>query len=258
MTFWKALRETYRGSIAFMVACPLLTLVPVLFEILQHVVEVKIGLYASVAAAKALEHDPWRMGFGLLKVAALTLPGYWIVRFLAWRDPARAARLETPAVQLFAVVLAMQLVSAVLQLFVFSRNGWVLLAAFVVLQIVSVALHPWFVAAALGNRAIGPRRSVAIMPRQIPWSFVFMIVAMLPLMIPHYVFGALAIIGPKPLLWPILLVDSVLVGWLSAVIVASGFVVATRAAAKQCVDLGGVGSSAADAVRSGAVGAAFP
>ncbi|MFT6571534.1 MAG: hypothetical protein ACJAWY_003258, partial [Sphingomonas echinoides] len=36
MTFWKAFTETYRGSIAFMIACPLLTMVPVVFEILQH------------------------------------------------------------------------------------------------------------------------------------------------------------------------------------------------------------------------------
>ncbi|WP_426258211.1 hypothetical protein [Sphingomonas sp. DC1600-2] len=238
MTFWTAFKETYRGSIAFMIACPLLTMVPVVFEILQHVVEVKIGLYASVAAAKALEHDPWRMGFGLLKVAALTVPTYWIVRFLAWRDPARAARPEMPAVRLFAVVLVVQLVSAALQLFVLPRDGWALLVEFIVLQVLAVLLHPWFVAAALGNPAIGPQRSVAIMARQTLWSFVFMLVAILPLMIPHYVLGALAILGPKPLLWPVLVLDSLLVGWLSAVIVASGFTVAMRAAAKQGVDLG--------------------
>lgn len=256
MTFWKALTETYRGSIAFMIACPLLTMVPVLFEILQHVVEVKIGLYASVAAANALEHDPWRMGFGMLKVAALMLPGYWVVRFLAWHDPARAARIEQPAVRLFAIVLALQLVSDALQLFVFSTNGWAMLVSFVVLTIVSVALHPWFVAAALGNRAIGPRRSVAIMARQIPWSFGFLLVAMLPLMIPHQALGVLAIVGPKPLLWPILLVDSLLVGWLSTVIVASGFVMAMRAAAIQGVDLGEGGAMAVDASPAAAVGAA--
>ncbi|WP_339536278.1 hypothetical protein, partial [Pseudomonas hunanensis] len=102
----------------------------------------------------------------------------------------------------------------------------------------AVLLHPWFVAAALGNPAIGPQRSVAIMARQTLWSFVFMLVAILPLMIPHYVLGALAILGPKPLLWPVLVLDSLLVGWLSAVIVASGFTVAMRAAAKQGVDLG--------------------
>lgn len=53
MTFWKALTTTYRGSIAFLIACPLLALVPVVFELVQHVVEVRIGLYDSVAAARA-------------------------------------------------------------------------------------------------------------------------------------------------------------------------------------------------------------
>ncbi|WP_010217921.1 hypothetical protein [Sphingomonas sp. PAMC 26621] len=257
MTVWKALAETYRGSIAFMIACPVLTLVPVLFEILQHIVEVKIGLYASVAAAKALEHDSWRMGFGMLKVTALALSGYWVVRFLAWRDTARAARIERPAAQLFGVVLAVQLVSAALQLFVLSNDVRVMLGSFVVLTIVSVALHPWFVAAALGSRAIGPRRSVAIMARNIPWSFGFLLVAMLPLMIPHQAFGVLAIVGPKPLLWPILVVDSLLVGWLSTVIVASGFVMATRAAARHGVDLGESGAGAVDAPHAVAAGGAL-
>ena len=247
MTFWTAFKETYRGSIAFMIACPLLTMVPEVFEILQHVVEVKIGLYASVAAAKALEHDPWRMGFGLLKVAALTVPTYWIVRFLAWRDPARAA---------CPVVLVVQLASAALQLFVLPRDGWALLVEFIVLQILAVLLHPWFVAAALGNPAIGPQRSVAIMARQTLWSFVFMLVAILPLMIPHYVLGALAILGPKPFLWPVLVLDSLLVGWLSAVIVGSGFTVAMRAAAKQGVDLGIGDASAIGDAHPGVVSAA--
>ncbi|MFA6123932.1 hypothetical protein [Sphingomonas sp.] len=255
MTFWKAFKETYRGSIAFMIACPLLTMVPVVFEILQHIIEVKIGLYASVAAAKALEHDPWRMGFGMLKVAALTVPTYWIVRFLAWRDPMRAARLEMPAVRLFAVVLVVQLASAALQLFVLPRDGWLLLVEFIVLQVLAVLLHPWFVAAALGNGAINPRRSVGIMARQTLWSFVFMLVAILPLMIPHYILGALAIIGPKSLLGPVLVVDSVLVGWLSAIIVASGFTVATRAAAKQGVDLGIGDAHPVVSAQAGTVGA---
>ena len=64
-----------------------------------------------------------------------------------------------------------------------------------------------------------------------------MLVAVLPLMIPHYVLGSLPIVAPKPLLWPLLIADSLLVGWLAAVIVASGFFAASRVAGKAGVSL---------------------
>ena len=70
MTFGQALKATYAGSIAFLVACPLLALFPVLFEVLQHAIEVHIGMYDSIAVAKAVEHDPLRMGLGILIPAA--------------------------------------------------------------------------------------------------------------------------------------------------------------------------------------------
>ena len=239
MTFFQALRQTYGGSIAFLIACPLLALVPVFFEVLQHIVEVKIGMYQSIAMAKAVEHDPWRMGFGMLKVIALILPGYWIVRFLAWRDPRAAARPDARAVRLFAGFAAFQIALAVLQLFVLPQIGWVLLATFVGGQLIGILIAAWGVAAAHGNAAIGPRASIAIMARQLPWTFVFSLVAMLPLMVPHYAFAALASLGPKALLWPVLAVDSLLVGWLSAVLGTAGYVAAERAAGRAGVSLRG-------------------
>ncbi|PTS78060.1 hypothetical protein DBR17_12890 [Sphingomonas sp. HMWF008] len=237
MTFWQALRQTYGGSIAFLIACPLLSLIPVLFEIVQHIVEVKIGMYQSVAMAKAVEHDPWRMGFGMVKVIALILPGYWVVRFLAWRDPRAAGRFDPVAVRLFAGFAAFQIALAAVQLFALPPSPWVQLAAFIGGQVIGILVVAWGVAAALGNPAIGPGASIAIMARHIPWTFAFSLVAMLPLMVPHYALAAVALVGPKPLLWPVLLVDSLLVGWLSAVLLAAGYVAATRAAGRAGVSL---------------------
>ena len=102
MTFWQAFKATYSGGVAFLIACPLLALIPVAFELLQHAVEVHIGMYDSVAAAKATEHHPLRMAFGMLKVAALTVPFYWITRFQPDRDAGFAARPDPKAVRLFA------------------------------------------------------------------------------------------------------------------------------------------------------------
>ena len=79
MTFWSAFKQTYGGGTAFLIACPLLALVPIAFEFLQHVVEVRIGMYDSLAGAKTVEHHPARMGFGMVKVAALTAAGVAVI-----------------------------------------------------------------------------------------------------------------------------------------------------------------------------------
>ncbi len=237
MTFWTALKATYSGSIAFLIACPLLALIPVAFELLQHAIEVHIGMYDSIAAAKAVENHPLRMAFGVLKIAALTLPLYWVTRFLPRRDARFAATFDPLAVRLFAGVLAFDMAMAAIQLFALPRTGGMLLAAFIGGHCIGCLISAWGVAAALGNRAIGPRASIAIMARHLPWTFVFSLVAMLPLMIPHYAFGALALVGPKVMVWPVLILDSLLVGWLTAVLAAAGYYAATRAAGKSGVDL---------------------
>lgn len=245
MTLWSSLKAAYGGSLAILVACPALALVPVVFELLQHVVEVHIGMYDSLEAAVANEHSPLRMGFGMLKVVSLTVPGYWIVRYLARRDPRLAARADPVAMRLFAGFLLFQLVLVAIQLFVLPPLPAVMLVSLLVGQVVTCLVAAWSVGAALGNPALGPRASVAIMLPQLPWTFAFLVVGMLPLMIPHYVFGGLALAGPRALLWPVLIADSLLVGWLAAVIIATVYVAAVRAAERAGVSLAPTGETVA-------------
>lgn len=236
MTFWEALKATYGGGFAFLVACPLLALVPVAFELLQHVVEVHDGMYESIAGFRAAGSDSLRLGFGLLKIAALTVPVYWITRFLAFRDPSFARTISGSACRRFAPFVVVQLALAAFSLFVLPQTGLMSIVSLVVGQIIGCLLMAWGVAAPLDNGHVGPTASASIMWRQLPWTFVFSLVAVLPLMIPHYLFASLAI-GAGGLLWPILIVDSLLVGCLTAVIAASGFFAATRAATKKGVSL---------------------
>ena len=229
MTFWRLFKASYAGAFAFIIACPLLALVPVVFEMLQHIVEVHIGMYDSAAAAQAVAQDPARMTFGLLKVMALTVPGYWVTRFLAYRDPARAARMESPAVGLFALFFVAQIAIAIVQLFLLPQSSAAQLGGFAAGLVIGALLAAWGVAAPLGDRTIGPRASVAIMARQTLWTIVFSLAAIMPLMIPHYLFAAMAILGSRQLLWPVLAVDAALVGVLSPVMMAAAYHAVLRA-----------------------------
>lgn len=231
MTFWKGLGASYRGSIAFLVACPLLALVPVVFEMLQHVAEVHIGMYDSIAAAKALEHHPLRMTLGMVKVLALFIPVYWITRFVHSRSRAFATRRDSVALRRFAQVVVVQMIASAVQLFALPQTPGALIAGIVGGLILQALLLAWVVAAALGDARIGPIVSVRIMARRLAWTIPFTLAATLPLMIPHYALGAAALLAPHAWLWPILGLDALLVGWLCAVMASANYVAAARAVA---------------------------
>lgn len=230
MTFFSAFRLAYREGTAFLVACPLLALVPFVAEMVQHVVEVKLGMYQSIAAAKALDGDPVRLAFGFIKVLALILPGYWTMRFIALgRNRAAAGRLDPVALRTFGLYLLVAAALSAIGLFAVPRTGAWTLADIVLGLVIGVLFAAWAVGAAIGDARLGPVSSARLMARHLLWGVGFSLVVTLPLMIPHYLFAALAIMGPKSLLWPILVVDALLVSWLAAVMVASTYAIARRA-----------------------------
>lgn len=237
MTFWKAFAASYTRSFAFLIACPLLALVPVALELAQHWGEVHIGMYDSVAQAKALEHHPLRMGLGMVKVASLMMTSYWVTRYLATGDAKWAARMGATEARLFGLFLMFELCNAAVQLFLLPQTATAQLVSFGLGSILTVLIMAWGAAAALGNAAIGPIVSAQIMGRQFWWALGFSLIVMLPLMIPHYALGGLALLGPKPLLWPVLIVDSLLVSWLAAMLSAAAWFSASRAAERGGVSL---------------------
>lgn len=237
MTFWQNLRAIYSGSSRTMRALPLLALVPVVFELIQHVVEVQIGMYLSLDAAKAVEHHPARMAMGLVKVIAITLPVYWTARYLATSDRRFASQFEPRAMSLFGLVLLFQTAMAALQLFVLPQTATVALTSFAVGFVIAALVAAWYAAAPLGNARIGPIGSARLMAPVMISTIILSFAAMLPLMIVHYGFAALALLGPKATLWPSMVIDSLLVGWLASILAATVYVVAARAADRSGTEL---------------------
>ncbi len=228
MSFGRAFLYAHREGLAFLVACPLLALIPILAEFAQHVIEMQIGMYDGLDGAKAAEADPLRMQFGFVKVLTLSIMGYPVIRFLAGgRDRAAAYRLNPRALALFAVPLAIQMALAAFDLFSRSASTTYSIVSFVVMLLTTPFLLRWFTAAPLGVW-ISPARSAREMLPAWLWAFAFGIVAILPLMIAHYALGIGAVFAPDWAKWPMLVLDSLLVGWLSATMVASEWISANR------------------------------
>jgi hypothetical protein len=258
------LRDAYAGSWRYMLACPLLFAVPVAVEGVQHGIEYMLGMFEGLDAAQAVETHPARMAWAYLKATVLALSAYWVIRYLAL-GAAQAGRLEPKAVRLFAPVMLWHLAWGALLMFgggLLTAAGidgraalWVGLGVFFGNFMLEAALSAWKVGAALGNERLTFTRSLKLIgPRLLP-AVGFMLAAILPLMIAHYALGIGAVFAPAGLVIPMLVLDSILVGYLGTLVVAATFMVARRATARAGEELVPAGGGAAAGPASALVAA---
>jgi hypothetical protein len=240
-SLWRDVREIYGSAWAFALACPLLFLLPVVVEFVQHVVEVRSGLYLSLDGAQAAEHDPARMLAGFWKTLAISLPTYWFYRYIvSGRDAAYARTLDPRAVLLWLAIFLPVVVGLTwLSMFGPSLAGMIGLegkaatafkvASGIVQTAIGIYLVAWFVAWSQGNAAIGPLRSFQIMQGFFWRTVALFLAGTIPLMIVHY--GSLVAIGkPEGLVWALMAIDSFVVGFLALTMVGGNAVAAMRAA----------------------------
>jgi len=233
------LKFVHAGAWRYMLACPLLFAVPVLVEFVQHVIEMRIGMYDGIAAAQAVEAHPARLGWGLVKTLSLVAALYWVSRFLVLPGgAARAARLDPVAVRLFGLVVLWSLVWTVPMIW---GGQWmdaaglgdqalaVGIAVGLILFVLDALLAPWKVGAAVGNAGLGFVRSIRLVGLNVFWAMAFIIAALLPPMIVHYALALLAIGAAEGVAWPLLALDALVVGWLGAVMAATNVAIARRA-----------------------------
>lgn len=234
-----AIKEVFVRSARFAWMCPLLFAVPLVAEFAQHVAEVRIGLYADIVSAQAMEGAPLRMGFGYVKVLALFLTGYWVMRFLGFDDDAQAPRrLDPAALRLFAWVLLYGLAWAILQFSLphLGLSKAALMPLTIAIMLVSLTLElclsGWKAAAALGNPRIGFLRSLAMIRVSFWWAVGLFVLTVMPLMVAHYAAFALALGAGAARLWTVMVLDSLLTAYLGVVLAANCYVVARRMAAR--------------------------
>ena len=229
MTFGEGLVFAYRESWAFLIACPLLAAIPMLAEFAQHVGEMHIGMYDGIDSAAAAEDDPLRMGLGVVKTLAMSVSIFWMIRFYhGGRDVQAAHSFPARPVKLFSVVVALQLLLTLLSLFVFTPDDPVGIG-FLVFGFILGPLLARFTAAAPLGIWISPLRSIRQLLPRIIFAVGFSVIAMLPVMILHYALNIGAVlVQPEALKWAMHVVDSLVVGWLAALLTAILYVVSVR------------------------------
>ena len=168
-TFLTEFRAVYARSLAFAAALPLVAAVPLVAEFVQHVVEMRIGMYDSPDAAEATADNAQRLNFGFAKVIALSLPAYFFFRWLHSGGASDfATRIEGRAASLFALVLSLQALLAWLSLFVWTDGPMGI--GFFVFGLIFMPLVVRFVVAAPLGTFISPQQSIRTMAPHAPSS----------------------------------------------------------------------------------------
>lgn len=186
------------------------------------------------------------MIWGYFKTFTLAIAAYWVIRFFVLGADA-ARRIDPWAVRLFVPVMLWSLAWGALLLWgggLLTAAGitgsaalWIGLAVFFGNFLLEISLSLWKVGAALGNARLTFTRSLRLVGPQLPWSLAFSLLAILPVMVAHYALGLGAIGRPPALAMSLLVLDSLLVGYLAVVIVGTMFVIARRTAAKAGISL---------------------
>ncbi len=83
---WQALRDLYPKGLSLFWLAPIIPALVILPEFAQHVVEVKLGMFESKDAFKALQNDPARWNVAYAKIAGLWLTILAAARFWGVRD----------------------------------------------------------------------------------------------------------------------------------------------------------------------------
>lgn len=245
---WNDIKENYRSAWTFSAACPLLFLVPPLFEFAQHVAEVRIGMYDGPDAAQAVAMAPLRLDLGFLKTLALLLPGYWYVRYLSFNhDPSAARKLDLRALGLWFVIFAISSAFTALALFgpeldaLTGLDRTKALFARGTLSLIQLStemyLSAWIVAWPLGKSEIGPLTSFGIMTGHFWRAMLYFLAGFLPLTAIHYALGIGAIGRPTWLIWLMLTADAAVVGGLALTLAGATYFAARHAARAKGVSL---------------------
>ena len=214
------LLESYRlGGRALLVA-PALVAIAVLPEAAQHVAEIKLNMFVSTEAFRALANDPTRWAFGYAKIAGFLMAILAIARF--WSVGTVRATLLVPPSDLLRLIFAIGLTFVAALPFDWARKqglpvtlDWSLAA---VSSVIQAGLLVYIAGALFGDRAMTLSRAFS---QSLPTALMITL-ALAAVFVPsqalHMANHKVAIGSSDAVVWAAMLFDSLWVGLFAALL----------------------------------------
>lgn len=209
---------------------PLVVALVVVPEFVQHIVEIHLGMFDSLAAAKIAGQDPLRWAFGYVKIAGLVLAFIASARFWwcrkhggRWYDPRQFAwgRLLLG----FALFMAIGSVGELVPLFTGTKAP---IAVPIVASLLSLPFLFVMLAGLFGDRAT-PLKALTLQS----WPWLLLLALLLPLGFAplswlHGMNHRWALGMPDIAVWALMMFDALVVGLMASSVGAAMFVAYDR------------------------------
>lgn len=194
-------------------------------EFAQHVAEIHLGMFDSVAAAKLAGNDPLRWAFGYAKIAGLVLAFIASARF--WWCRAHSGRWydirKLAWVRLIVGSLLFMAIGSVGELVALAAGTKAPVAVSIVFSLLSLPLLFVMLAGLFGDRATPMK---ALIVRSWPWLLLLALLLPLvfaPLSWLHGMNHRWALGAPGALVWALMAFDSIVVGLMASSVGAALF-----------------------------------
>lgn len=250
------LAQTCRLTARHFLALPLILALPVLAEAAQHIVEFKLGMFASVDGIQPGKETNIRMVIGGLKVMAILFATIVMVRFfLHDRNSGKALQFSRPSRT--AVLISILFTSALVAIITFAGPMIVAFAKkhlpfipasvrrFLPMLALIAVIYPFqkktfsIMAAILDDTSMSAAQSEAASRAWMRDSWLTLLVAVAPAMVLHYFLNSRAVDASASIQLTLLTADCLVVGVMAVLIAAATFI--TYQEAKQAGQ--GVGSA---------------
>jgi hypothetical protein len=221
----RRLLATYRLGGDAVIAAPLIVALAMLPELIQHAVEIKLGMFESLAMFRAHGADALRMGFGYAKVAGFTLAILGVARFWAVGG-VLTQTIKVPLRDVGRLALAIAL--AVIQSVAFRQMqaqdiapAWLLATASLIFQ---ASLSLYMVGAVLGDERATLRWTLTNgWPRAL-FMTLLLAATFAPCQMLHTANHRLAIGSPAAATWALMAFDGLFVGLFAALVGSAMYV----------------------------------
>ncbi|MBX7459065.1 hypothetical protein K3152_12465 [Qipengyuania sp. 1NDH17] len=214
------LRVTFLGGLSLFWLAPLIPLIVIVPEFVQHIAEIDLGMFGSKDAFNALANDPMRWAFGYFKVAGVILATLAAARFIGgagkrWWD------LRTIAWKQFLIALALNIGSGLVGYAIKeAMDGDVPLVLDYGFQIATLPLLIYLVGPLWGDTSMTLRRAYTVGWIATLFAAFLSMLAFAPAQMLHEYNHTLAMGQSDAVVWGLMVWDSLLVGlmccWMGA------------------------------------------
>ena len=217
-SFASALLATFRNGPRLWWLAPLIPLFAFFPVFAQHVAEIKLGMFASPEAFKALQNDLTRWAFGYAKIAGLFLAIFASARY--WSLPTASRNrwwdLRNVAWRQLLLGIALNLaLSAALYLLKAGLSATAFDVVNVAVSLASLPVMVFMLGALFGDQTVNLRSCYRTGWLQGLAMAAFFLLAMVPPQFFHRLDHTLAMSAPTPAIWALMLWDAVLVSFMA-------------------------------------------